>query len=716
MSRLTHCQLLLLSCLILCALAGAGCTGATRNGLVSGERTGSLPEQQELVEVPAVGPALPTPAELAELPDVPRRTSYMEADLFKNGDNYILNLPNQRVAPLGGPVQFSPNWSADTGFELQNLAYCTYHFFIPGYDREPEVRYGWETPPSELGTAWLGLSNWDTDSWDWFAFNQSGVQVTADFAPYISDTFNLLAVVLLASDEASSLRYIRLGHGAVDAALNTVAHTGVAPFDVLLSASASTTALGAIESYQWDFDGDGQYDLDTGMTPEANYIYEEVGQYSPVVRVVNSLGEAGEASTDLQVIEPWIRSWGGPSLDILFSVLADGINGFYGAGWTRSFGSGEEDILLLKYSLTGQLLWARVWGGVATDVAQALAMDEEGNLLVAGYTRSYGAGNADYLLQKWDAEGNLLWTRTWGGANYDSCNAIFAIRGYAYLAGLTHSFGGGNSDACLVKCDFNGNVDWARAWGGAGDEEAMGVAARYDLLSAKTEIYLTGGTTSYGAGNSDLFFLEYGDTGFHNTPWLWGDAEYQRGTAITFRSFLNTTDIYICGQTWDGNVGAPQRALLLEVSDTPLRATWLAAGLHKPSDLETSGDGSLLMCGTYENDAGGELVKLSDAGAVESAEIITQADSYQGLTDMQGILGNALLLAGYSGSAQGTSWTPIAGNGGDSTIDWQLIAGAGDQPDGATGSPDGILTDVTDAVEDSGGGSEDALVVLRREP
>jgi hypothetical protein len=110
------------------------------------------------------------------------------------------------------------------------------------------------------------------------------------------------------------------------------------------------------------------------------------------------------------------------------------------------------------------------------------------------------------------------------------------------------------------------------------------------------------------------------------------------------------------------------------------------------------------------------LVKLSETGAVESAEIITQEVNLKGLMDMQGIVGNGLLLVGYSGSAQGTAWTPIAGNGSDSTIDWQLNPGAQDQPTGTTGSPDGFLTEVTDAVEDSGGGNADALLVLRLEP
>lgn len=60
------------------------------------------------------------------------------------------------------------------------------------------------------------------------------------------------------------------------------------------------------------------------------------------------------------------------------------------AGSTSSFGSGEEDVFLLKYSMDGQLIWNRTWGGMGSDTARTVAVVGDG-VCVAGVT--YGVGN-----------------------------------------------------------------------------------------------------------------------------------------------------------------------------------------------------------------------------------------------------------------------------------------------------------------------------------
>lgn len=75
--------------------------------------------------------------------------------------------------------------------------------------------------------------------------------------------------------------------------------SGLAPLTVGLLAMGSTDPDGAIVKYEWDFDGDGEYDLDSGADPSVLYTYLASGIYTPVVRVTDNGGATATASTEL---------------------------------------------------------------------------------------------------------------------------------------------------------------------------------------------------------------------------------------------------------------------------------------------------------------------------------------------------------------------------------------------------------------------------------
>jgi PKD repeat protein len=686
-------------------------------GSCSGHRA-SEPHYMPAAEIISIQSPLPLPAphDLRGLLDAPRRTSYIETDLIKDGEDFESLLPRNKVTTGSPTADFAPQWSVANGLTPANLAYCTYQFSIPGFDRAAEVRYGWDQAAAEVGTAWLGLANWSTDSWDWFTCNAGGVNAVPSFTPYINNTDTLLVIVLQANADLSRLRYIRLGPGVVEAQLTAGSRTGLAPLSVNFAATHSSTMVGTIELYQWDYDGDGNFETDTGTTATSSHVYASAGAANPAVRVVNSFGESGQASIDIHAVEPWLHSWGGDSQDNCRSVVFDGSDGIYAAGFTSSFGAGDEDVLLLKFSLAGELQWARAWGGADGDVANSLAIDADGNVLLGGYTESYGAGNSDFLLQKWDPDGNLLWTRTWGGSDLDSCTTI-ATRGEAiYLAGNGYSFGAGSEDAFIAKCNAGGDIEWARSWGGNYEDSISDMVASLNFLSETTELHLVGTTGSFGAGNYDIFYLRIGDDASLNSQYTWGDGERQYGSAITRRGALLNVSYFIAGQTWDGN-NAPRRALVLEVTNSdPLAATWYADVNHTPMDILPAVSGGFLFCGRYDGGAGAELIKLSAAGAVESSEIIDAPDKFDELSALASVPSLGLLIGGTSGPAVEASWQPTSGNAGTSAISWQSASGSYASFAPITGSPAGIVTDITDGVLDAGAGGPDVLLALRPQP
>src|SRR5690606_11458815 len=80
------------------------------------------------------------------------------------------------------------------------------------------------------------------------------------------------------------------------AAISADVTSGALPLQVNFDASSSTDGDGTIVNYQWDFDGDGIWDLDTGSSPNALFIYSVAGDFDPKVLVTDNDGASDVAS------------------------------------------------------------------------------------------------------------------------------------------------------------------------------------------------------------------------------------------------------------------------------------------------------------------------------------------------------------------------------------------------------------------------------------
>ena len=90
----------------------------------------------------------------------------------------------------------------------------------------------------------------------------------------------------------------------------------------------------------------------------------------------------------------------------------------YSVGITNSFGG--DRIFLLKYDKTGSLVWNATWGGSGYELARSVGVDaNRTSIYVAGSTTSYGNGDYDVVLLRYDQNGNLTLSKTWGGAKLD---------------------------------------------------------------------------------------------------------------------------------------------------------------------------------------------------------------------------------------------------------------------------------------------------------
>jgi uncharacterized delta-60 repeat protein len=223
----------------------------------------------------------------------------------------------------------------------------------------------------------------------------------------------------------------------------------------------------------------------------------------------------GAIYTDMVIIKydkngilQWNCTWGGGGFDHGEGVAVDSLDNVYLAGYTRSFGAGLDDMVLVKYDKNGVQQWNRTWGGVYWDFCSGVAVDSSDNVYITGDTANFGAGDYDIVLVKYDGNGKQQWNRTWGGEKSEVGYGVAVDSlGNVYITGNTESFGVGDYDMVLVKYDIEGRLKWYRTWGGYDLDYGYGV-----VVDSLGNIYIAGSTESFGVGERDMVLVKYSYT------------------------------------------------------------------------------------------------------------------------------------------------------------------------------------------------------------
>jgi len=216
-----------------------------------------------------------------------------------------------------------------------------------------------------------------------------------------------------------------------------------------------------------------------------------------------------EGTEDDDVVQPqnvvcWEKTFGGSGSDQASSIQPTVDGGYIVAGDTDSRGEGDSDAWVLKLDANGSLEWDATFGGIDEDKASSIQPTADGGYVVAGDTSSKGAGNSDAWILKLDIDGSLEWDETFGGDEYDEANSIQQTRDLGYVvAGGTKSNGAGSKDGWVFKLNANGNTDWERTYGGEDYDSVESIQQTEDLG------YVVAGVTySDSAGSGDAWIIK----------------------------------------------------------------------------------------------------------------------------------------------------------------------------------------------------------------
>lgn len=218
----------------------------------------------------------------------------------------------------------------------------------------------------------------------------------------------------------------------------------------------------------------------------------------------------------------WSKLYGGPSSEYMYDLVECSGGGYAIVGYTYSYGAGNADAYLVRTDADGNMLWNKTYGGASYDYGRAVVELSDG-FAIAGYSRSYTA-SYDYWLIRTDLNGNHLWNKTFGGPNTEYGYALVASAdGNLTIAGYTYSFGEGSYDFWLVHTNAAGDHLWNQTYGGINSDYC------YSLVECSGGGYaLAGYTYSYGLGSADAWLIRTDSSGNHLWDQTYGNTSSDR--------------------------------------------------------------------------------------------------------------------------------------------------------------------------------------------
>jgi hypothetical protein len=368
------------------------------------------------------------------------------------------------------------------------------------------------------------------------------------------------------------------------------------------------------------------------------------------------------------------RTYGGANSDVGYSVQQTSDEGYIITGYTYSFGAGGADVWLLKTNSSGDTLWTKTYGGSSGEGGFSVQQTSDGRFIIAGGTESFGAGGPDFYLIKTNSSGDALWTRTYGGNNWDDGFSVQQTldRGFI-IAGMTYSFGAGLADVYLIKTDSLGDTLWTRTYGGTGDDAGWSVQQTLD-----GGFIITGRTGSFGAGSADVWLLKTNSSG--DTLWTktYGGSGGDGGFSVQQTS---NGGFIIAGRTDTSGVSLSNVYLINTNSsgDTLWTKTCGGPGRDEGSSVQQTLDGGYVIAGRTTSFGAGSgdvyLIKTDSLG--DTLWTRTYGGGFDDWSDaVQQTVDGGYIIVGYTSSF---------GNGGDvyliKTDEYGMVVGVDEEED-----------------------------------
>ncbi|MFW9849044.1 MAG: hypothetical protein ACFFF4_07885, partial [Candidatus Thorarchaeota archaeon] len=204
--------------------------------------------------------------------------------------------------------------------------------------------------------------------------------------------------------------------------------------------------------------------------------------------------------------EDWRADFGAAGADEALSVVQCSNGDFVLVGYTRSYGGSDKDLWVIRLDSTGTEIWNRVYGLSFDDWGEQIIQCEDGGFAIVGTTRSYGSSDQDIWLVRLNSTGHLLWHKFYGGVLDDYGKSIVECDTGFALTGTTESYGSGNGDVILIRTDDSGNLLWRHEYGENYADNGNSIVKCLD-----GGFVIAGDSKSWGGDDWDAFLMKVAD-------------------------------------------------------------------------------------------------------------------------------------------------------------------------------------------------------------
>ncbi len=205
----------------------------------------------------------------------------------------------------------------------------------------------------------------------------------------------------------------------------------------------------------------------------------------------------------------WVMRYNGAAndSDAATSIALDSNGNVIVAGKTKSLSS-AYDVITLKYNSSGVLQWAVTYDGTAhgNDEGNAIATDAQGNIYVAGSSKN-AVTNIDYSTLKYSSSGVLQWIKNYNGSanSIDKANAIaLDVAGNVYITGFCNDVLS-NMNYCTIKYNSIGKQSWLKKYNHIDNDSDKATSVKVDT---EGNVYVTGTSKSL-EGKKDFCTIRY---------------------------------------------------------------------------------------------------------------------------------------------------------------------------------------------------------------
>ncbi len=202
---------------------------------------------------------------------------------------------------------------------------------------------------------------------------------------------------------------------------------------------------------QWTatYDG-GSYDVASAV------IINEAGNYAVTGYSINAAGNRDALFLEYDKSGNLLKdfTYGGSEDDWTNDLCQTTDNGYVLSGYTESFGVTGQDVYLIKINNNADTVWTTTYGGSLDQFGRAIAALSNGGVIVSGWTGTFVV-SSDILLLKVTSSGSILWTETYNFGLIDTSNDIIVTFDGGYLMS-----GKGNDDFLALKVYDDGEVEW----------------------------------------------------------------------------------------------------------------------------------------------------------------------------------------------------------------------------------------------------------------